>query len=471
MVDEKFSKYKKIVSIFLLFFSIVLVNLVVFALIAEKKYNNIAIINTPSGRTKFELIDNVTNQDKSVESLDRKLKISGDGNNGELSGLIKVTKNNILFDYIIDDKIYYFSAINKTIRNISLQEYISTQGIILVRTSTMLGTIRDRVNNDGQTYDGDTLRLNRSINLNDQLWTPIGISSSKYFAGTFDGNGYSIYNYTIKDQTYSGIFGYTINAKISNLQISNGKICGSGSVAGGVVATAENTEISNCQIDSSVEITDKFNTCGGVVGEGSGKIENCDSSIKMNIVLNGPKTCKAATLLEYYVTAGGIAGRAGFCDKNAGLSINKCFFKGSITVSGRASGVVVAGIASNTENASVSNCVVSPNFDVENCEICKAGEGNPISAAGSEWIPLDKKVANNICGGYFYRYHTRNYGSDYVMVYRLKLTSTGGDVTVEEWHYPGGLFGIGKEDKKVTKTIVIESQNNYIYLNGQFVEA
>lgn len=215
----------------MLFFSIVLVNLVVFALIAEKKYNNIAIINTPSGRTKFELIDNVTNQDKSVESLDRKLKISGDGNNGELSGLIKVTKNNILFDYIIDDKIYYFSAINKTIRNISLQEYISTQGIILVRTSTMLGTIRDRVNNDGQTYDGDTLRLNRSINLNDQLWTPIGISSSKYFAGTFDGNGYSIYNYTIKDQTYSGIFGYTINAKISNLQISNGKICGSGSVA------------------------------------------------------------------------------------------------------------------------------------------------------------------------------------------------------------------------------------------------
>ena len=137
--------------------------------------------------------------------------------------------------------------------------------------------------NGGTTYAGSFFTLTADIQLNNDAvptsgnqWTPIGTSRKK-FAGTFDGQGYTISGlYIDKASTYQGLFGHiTKDAVIRNLIVTGKVDAGTQTNVGGIVgATASGATIQNCGFYGAV--TAKAETAtGGVVGSSYGKAYNC----------------------------------------------------------------------------------------------------------------------------------------------------------------------------------------------------
>ncbi len=109
--------------------------------------------------------------------------------------------------------------------------------------------------NDGNTFKGKTVYLNKNIDLNNN-----SIDSLKYFEGTFDGAYYGIYNANIVGD---GLFNTTANATIQNLGMYNCNIQGN-NLAGGLIGEAINTNVANCFVRLG-EISAK-NVAAGLIG-------------------------------------------------------------------------------------------------------------------------------------------------------------------------------------------------------------
>ncbi|MBQ8792585.1 MAG: hypothetical protein IJZ62_03110, partial [Clostridia bacterium] len=79
--------------------------------------------------------------------------------------------------------------------------------------------------NTGTDYAGQYISLLDDLDLGDALWTPIG-TDGNHFKGTFLGNGHTISNITISDESnlysaeYLGLFGVVENASILDLKLA-----------------------------------------------------------------------------------------------------------------------------------------------------------------------------------------------------------------------------------------------------------
>ena len=98
---------------------------------------------------------------------------------------------------------------------------------------------------------------------------PIG-NEEKPFYGTFDGQSFTIYNLHISNDTdlsLYGMFGKTINSQVSNLNLEDFHITADGS-AGGLVARAIQTTITNCRLIGTIYLSHEEIECaGGIAGE------------------------------------------------------------------------------------------------------------------------------------------------------------------------------------------------------------
>ena len=142
--------------------------------------------------------------------------------------------------------------------------------------------------------EGSYILMN-DLDMTEYVWHPV------VFSGKLDGNGHGILNLTVSgvsessavtydgnrktyDTFFSGMFGCLINAEISNLKLINirGLIetdvpCFLGSIAG----YSEHSSIVNCRISGQLELRahDRMFGVGGIVGYGSGLIEECSSDM------------------------------------------------------------------------------------------------------------------------------------------------------------------------------------------------
>ena len=111
-------------------------------------------------------------------------------------------------------------------------------------------------------------------------WTPIG-SSTNYFTGNFNGNGYKITGIKVgpskyADKPYVGLFGGISGAAVSNLGVS-AKIYSSGDYVGCLAGWANSSTILNCY--SVAELSCTGSNTGGLLGYAQGSsISKCHSS-------------------------------------------------------------------------------------------------------------------------------------------------------------------------------------------------
>ncbi len=147
-----------------------------------------------------------------------------------------------------------------------------------------LKAFRDDVN-AGKTHEGRTVLLTADIDLNNELWTPIG-NRSNPFSGSFDGQGYTISNLYINKEigniaasNRQGLFGTIVPSGATyfqNLTLHNANVQG-GYHVGAVIATSDGSDqtyTNNYLVVTDIKLTgnvkvEGWQGVGGVMGSGN----------------------------------------------------------------------------------------------------------------------------------------------------------------------------------------------------------
>jgi len=188
----------------------------------------------------------------------------------------------------------------------------------------------------GNNYSGYTFLLDTDLTYDgtENNYTAIGGAGTKYFSGTFDGQGHIIKGINIKATSAQGLFASANGATIKNLTLTESTIITTNNAyTGGIVGSVRGDDgitIENCHVTSSVTIQ-SGNNCGGIVGatdHGEINITGC--------------TCSATVKGSGYV--GGIIGKCGIenmVDTSTEVNISGCLYYGtSLEGSSEAGGIV-----------------------------------------------------------------------------------------------------------------------------------
>ncbi|MFV0584777.1 MAG: InlB B-repeat-containing protein [Parabacteroides gordonii] len=254
----------------------------------------------------------------------------------------------------------------------------------------------DQVEN-GNTFEGKFFELLRDIDLSDAPWTtPIGTapfynntSSPKYFAGVFDGDGHKITGLyipegaTVRTQ-YLGLFGLIGHNNYSGSTIIIKNLCVEIApdgihmsptpdnlnypcfrTIGGIAGDAANCTIENCYVTGGGIYCNAnlYNGItlhmGGIAGRGQNSIfKNCYATV--DIIFDN-ETVQRTDMTDG-ISIAGIVGEAG--GYGVTTEITNCYYSGKLTV--RTSNNrdpnslpwLIAGIAANAENVTITNCLV-----------------------------------------------------------------------------------------------------------------
>ncbi len=219
-----------------------------------------------------------------------------------------------------------------------------------------LATTVNGGNNCGEKY----FLLTTNIDMNNELWTPIGNKKTNSFLGTFDGNGFEISNLQIENSSANsqGLFGYN-SGIIKNVKVS-GQIIDDNNI-GGIVGYNLGT-IENCQ--SNVKINGSGSNIGGIVGYNKGGIvQNCQNiaEINGNQIIGGIVGCSdEGAVIQNCYNLGSVSGniKCGGCAGVNNSDIKNSYNIGNIICNGDKVGAFVG----DSDNQSpVQNCYFMSN--------------------------------------------------------------------------------------------------------------
>ncbi|MBQ7622190.1 MAG: hypothetical protein IJS66_00435 [Bacteroidales bacterium] len=329
--------------------------------------------------------------------------------------------------------------------------YLITSPEDLIELSLKVNTAGDNA------YASKYYRQAGTINMSGKSFTPIGNTQDTPFKGHYNGGGNSITNLstagTDSSNPASGVFGYAIDAEISNVVIRKRTNTGDFNRVGGLVGFAQRCTISECQYVEG-ELTASQNICGGLVGQLSGgTISHCDIS-GAKVTSTGPYvggivgwctgngTIKNCNVLDSS-TIKGTNGVGGICGRLDYGTIKTCKCKGTSWVEG--SGYGVGGVCgwSIAENPCViDNCYMQEKSRAK-------GQYSISGILGYAYPNASKSITLINCG----------VGSGYI---HSTTCDTGGDVSKGDC-MNGGICGwLRASNANVTAKVI----NCFAYVSG-----
>ena len=210
--------------------------------------------------------------------------------------------------------------------------------------------------------------------------TPIGISASKPFKGTFDGGkvdggSYTISNLNTYGYDYSGLFGYVQGGTIKNVNLDNLTVNNNGGkYHGGIAGELNGGTIEKCNVNGWVWGNEYI---GGIVGRVSGAstISNCTTLSGSQINFNGSSDITRPRVGgivggvdggSFTVTIsgcennakidnanGGTYGFGGIVGYNSGQTVNISGCTNNAEINGKSE---TGGIIGYTDNSAIQNC-------------------------------------------------------------------------------------------------------------------
>lgn len=303
---------------------------------------------------------------------------------------LRITGSNVEYTYsLVKADIRWYESAGKE-KNYVLKSADELMGFCLLANGSIDG--------ESKNFDGWTLSLGNSIDLENSEWKPI-----PSFAGEFNGMSHEIkglnVNYTDDDSNSktAGMFekldstGKILSLAVSGSVKADGKINNVGGIVG---TTAAGSEIRFCRSNIDVKVDAANSTTsgmayGGVAGKVQGAISNClkEGTITVDNIKN-----------KCYI--GGVAGYVG-------SAANLCWNTGSVNASGTTrkniytGGIVGYGAATNCyNNGSVTGATdknkyvtggISGNGNVAN----SYNLGDVTGAEGSAYGISNRKEANS----------------------------------------------------------------------------
>ena len=273
-------------------------------------------------------------------------------------------------------------------------------------------------------FSGITFVQTADLDLSDYYWLPIaqrfdGQTGGVMFAGSYDGNGYSIsglYTPAFPDDyqgepydsgyAYRGLFGTVVNLSLmvgsgsgncilENITILDSVIKGYGN-HGGLVARSMGVDISNCHVEADVY---GASTNGGIVGElSSATLSNCthvglihttgtgSGGLVGNLSGSIIHCTHIGDIISEGYENGGIAGVA-----SSGATIDSCFVQGNFSGSsyafvGRTNGSNVISNSGFEGSLEVQGAFSGSNGTFQNCYIIAEGASNFTAGQGNYTI-------------------------------------------------------------------------------------
>jgi len=224
-------------------------------------------------------------------------------------------------------------------------------GAGVICTSAQLKGIAE----DWNYYGANNYILKDNVDLTDQpLSSPIGTTSNAYM-GVFDGNGYLVKNLSFSSGgSYRGLFGFVVNATISNIGVFNVDIDGISNVGGLIGFSSGTTAISNSF--STGNITATSSGIGGLIGNAAGitgTISKCFSMVNVDGLYNlGGLVGENFHHITNSYASGNVTGIAssyqagGFVGTNGdGGFIENSYSTGSVSIQGPAEGTKAGGFS------------------------------------------------------------------------------------------------------------------------------
>ena len=223
-------------------------------------------------------------------------------------------------------------------------EEAAAQGYILIRTADELQAMQDNL-------AGKYILMN-NIDLEGFDWNPVGINYSNAFTGEFNGNGHVIQNLTIKlgGAGNNALFGRVKGAKIENVGIENVQLLSEtedayGSSIASLIASAYNATVTNCYATGSLHDA-KVSWCiGGLVAYAENtNISACYTDVDM--------IAEHSQFGKTY--AGGLVGYMEYG------SANNSFSHGNIVTSGIGK---TGGFAACLDSGFITNCFTTGDIE------------------------------------------------------------------------------------------------------------
>lgn len=149
-------------------------------------------------------------------------------------------------------------------------------GNVTISTAEGLFYFAKKVN-AGNNFAGKTVTLANNIDLNGELWTPIGIygTQATWFKGTFDGQNHAVTGLKVEESGKNGVgfFSKVYTGTIKNLTVE-GSVSASGcNYVGGIVGHGYAT-ITNCTFKGTVGNNNSMQV-GGIAGSGGFTVTDC----------------------------------------------------------------------------------------------------------------------------------------------------------------------------------------------------
>ena len=286
---------------------------------------------------------------------------------GEASGTLTVTTDKAIYSYNyatnIERNKYY--DLNIDLSNCTSRQTIegewgggdgSANKPYLIRTAADVALIASRINSvsTNGAYADKHYRQVCDIDLKGTALTPIGASSTLAFMGSYDGGGYTLSAASITPNPSSapcGLFGYTIEAKISNLTLSDFTINSTAHFQSALVGYAEQTDISGCTFEGTTNFYNLY--CGGFAGYMyGGSVTNCTVKGRIENDVKGNNTSSEGNC----AFTGGCVGHAVYA------TIDGCTIEGDVATMGRHA----AGVVALVEDSVVRNCHITNTCEVSN---------------------------------------------------------------------------------------------------------
>lgn len=254
-----------------------------------------------------------------------------------------------------------------------------------------------------KTFTDITVEQTADIDLTDLYddsftsWIPIGTTegyTTKWFKGTYNGNGNQISNLKINATTdiAPALFGNVQNGTIQNVIVTGSVVCSSGDYVAGLVNCLVSGTLENCVSNVNVKNTSAYTTSitGGIVAsvKGGSKVLNCTNNGSIENTGNSN-------------FAGGIAGVSDSTSTN--LFIN-CKNNGSVITSSTDTSSSAGGIIStNKGQLNIFNCINYGKIETKN----NAGYGGGILGANRTesyrvniYNCVNNASVNNFSGNY-----------------------------------------------------------------------
>ena len=200
-------------------------------------------------------------------------------------------------DYFTKNRIYPVLAWENGDRDTLLP---SENGVYLIKDPYQLRLLSYMVRK-GHSFAGETVRLTADLDLQNELWLPIGgmDEGGKYvFSGSFDGNGHSIRNLNVweKGLNYGGLFGIISGGSVSHLGIDSGIVVAL-NYAAPLAARLENAGIlKGCYNRAMVYADGCTGGLAGVISNPDSVIESCYNTGE---IFARSKQSKTAGLVGY----------------------------------------------------------------------------------------------------------------------------------------------------------------------------